>query len=100
MLAFTEDMCFDETPQKYPGPYLDKLFIYGPGFEYEVCPLSSRTPIPEAAASVFISEQEQLDAAGKSEKAGVCPRFGFKYQVGLALRENQIYTVYLPKALG
>lgn len=39
LLCFEEDMCFDEVPQRFPGPYADKLLIDGPGCQFAVCPL-------------------------------------------------------------
>ena len=45
LLCFSEDMCFDETPQRFPGPYADKFLIDGPGFSFQSCPLSKRDAI-------------------------------------------------------
>ena len=56
MLKFAEDMCFDEMPQRFPGPFADKFLIDGPGFPFQVCPLSKREPIVEQSSKVFIDE--------------------------------------------
>lgn len=55
LLCFEEDMCFDEVPQRFPGPFNDKLFINGPGFQFQVCPLTRREAISEPIHSIFTS---------------------------------------------
>lgn len=45
LLCFNEDMCFDETPQRYPGPFLDRMLIDGPAHSFVVCQITKRTPI-------------------------------------------------------
>jgi hypothetical protein len=47
-LIFTEEMCFDEEPQRYPNVFSDKLLIYGkPDCEFQVCPLKKRELIKD-----------------------------------------------------
>jgi hypothetical protein len=42
LLCFEEDMCFDEVPQRFPGPFAEKLLIEGPGFHFTTCSLTSK----------------------------------------------------------
>lgn len=59
MLRFSEDMCFDESPQRFPGPYLDKFVIDGPGYSFQMCPLSKREAIVERPCQIFVDKDSE-----------------------------------------
>ena len=95
MLRFGEDMCFDESPQRFPGPFADKFIIDGPGFPFQVCPLSKREAIVEQPSRIYLPNNDSEEE--NKERCPVSGSQGFKYQVGLPLHAGQTYTVYLPK---
>ena len=54
LLKFSEDMCFDETPQRFPAPFTDKFVIDGPGYSFQICPLSKREATVDRPCKVLI----------------------------------------------
>jgi len=57
LLCFEEDMCFDNIPQRFPGPFVDKLLIDGPGFKFATCTLTRLEAIKEEPHNILIAAQ-------------------------------------------
>ena len=97
-LIFTEEMCFDEEPQRYPNIFSDKLLIYGsPDFEFQVCPLKRRELVTEQE-QLIKNEAENIHSATEAQIIRLSG-FRYKYNVSLGVRHNEVYTVYFPKVI-
>eukprot|EP00347_Sterkiella_histriomuscorum_P008287 403345661 len=99
-LAFTEEMCFDEEPQRYPSIYSDKLLIYSKGGamgELQVCPLKRRELIVDhtdqfSPSSLLQQENKMFDADSIRKE-----KYKYRYYVALPVRDNEEYSVYFPR---
>ena len=87
-------MCFDETPQRYPNIFADKLLIYGPDFEFQVCPLKRKEVAIEPQATDELGNEGQQKWGG-----GKWDLFKWKYSVHLPVRHMETYWVYFPKLI-
>lgn len=79
-------MCFDEVPQRFPGPFAEKLLIEGPGFHFTTCSLTSKEALANEQQSIFLGIRDKNESIFAKHNENV--RFTFKYQVDLALHEN------------
>lgn len=97
LLAFTEEMCFDEEPQKYPNIFPDKLLIHGSEEatrDLQVCQLKRKELIVNHENLLANIEEEQK--VNDSELARR-EKFQYRYEVGFPVREGELYTVFFPR---
>ncbi|CDW81340.1 UNKNOWN [Stylonychia lemnae] len=97
-LAFTEEMCFDETPQRYPNIFSDKLLIYNAGGsmgEFQVCQLKRKELIIDHEEKYLLVDQMN----GKNGDPDIIKKekFKYRYYVSLPVRDNEEYIVYFPR---
>ncbi|TNV79953.1 hypothetical protein FGO68_gene14938 [Halteria grandinella] len=90
-LVFSEEMCFDEEPQRYPNVFADKLYVYTESDgEFRVFPLKRRELQEDAIESCEgggVNEWEIMKIRG----------YRYRYLVGASVQQNECYTVYFPK---